>query len=274
MALPGPGRFSPLLALAWTVLITACLWLALAFVFLAFGQRGNDIALLGLTQVGVYALVLSAFAFSLGVPLRALLALRAASPAVCLVAALLGVALQIPATLASNAVEHFYPSPAAELARRLARITPHSTAHGVVIFGLVAGLGPMLEEFFFRGALFGALRQRHSALVTLWVTALCFVLGHLDVRLFFPLLIAAFALGQVREQTGSVWPGFALHAAFNSTTLVAVFQGALPSGNPPPIPVFVAIFGCALALGLSLLMRSLALSSPVAQNARRSERLS
>ncbi len=274
MPAPGPVRFSPLLALAWTGLITVTLWLALAFVFLALGQRGNDIAWLGLTQVGVYAFVLSAFALSLGVPLRPLLALRPASFAVCLAAALLGVALQIPATLVSNAVEHFFPTPAAELARRLARITPHSAVHAVVIGGLVAGLGPLLEELFFRGALFGALRQRHSAQVTLWVTALCFVLGHLDFRLFFPLLVAALALGQVREQTGSVWPGVALHSAFNATTLAAIFQGALPKGNPPPIPVSVAVLGCLLALGLFLLVRSLALSSPVAQNARRSERLS
>jgi hypothetical protein len=269
----GAGRFSPVLAIAWTALVTAVLWLALGLVFLAFGRGANDIALLGLTQVAVYAAVLCAFGYALGVSAQRLLALRRAPLVLCLACVVLGATLQIPATLASDIVEHFFPTPAAELAERMARITPHSTAHGIAIFLLVALLGPLVEEFFFRGALFGALRQSRGAKLTLWVVALCFVLGHLDLRLFFPLMIAALVLGQVREETGSIWPGFALHASFNSATLVLVFQGAAPEGKPPPMPLFFAILGCALSFAVLVLVRSLALSSPVAQNARRSDRV-
>jgi membrane protease YdiL (CAAX protease family) len=199
------------------------------------------------------------------------LALRPASLNVCLSAAALGAVLQIPATLLSNGIERFFPLPPAVLAERMARITPHSTLHGVAIFAVVAGLGPCVEEFFFRGALFGALRRGYGAHVTILVVSLCFALGHLDLRLLLPLLVAAFVIGDVREHSGSIWPGFALHAAFNSATLAVVFAGGAPAGKPPPMPTFFAVSGCAISFALLVLVRTLALSSAVAQNARRSD---
>ncbi|MES1174282.1 MAG: CPBP family intramembrane glutamic endopeptidase [Myxococcales bacterium] len=260
-----------LLAFCWTVFITAALWLGLSLVFVNFRRGAPDIVLLGLTQVVVYAIVLALFGFSARTPARDLLALRPASLKVVLAAAALGAILQIPATLMSNAVERFYPLPPEELAERMARITPHSTAHAVAIFAVVALLGPCVEEFFFRGALFGALRRGNGALVTSAVVSLCFALGHLDLRLLLPLLVAAFAIADVREHTGSIWPGLALHAAFNGATLAIVFAGDAPAGKPPPMPALFALSGCALSFALLVLVRTLALSSALAQNARRSD---
>jgi membrane protease YdiL (CAAX protease family) len=259
------------LAFGWTAFITAALWLGLSLVFVGFRRGAPDIVLLGLTQVTVYALVLALFGYSSRTPVTELLALRPAPLSLCLAAAALGAVLQIPATLLSSAVDHFYPLPPEVLAERMARITPHSTAHGVAIFVVVAGLGPCVEEFFFRGALFGALRRGNGALVTSAVVSLCFALGHLDWRLLLPLLVAAFAIADVREHSGSIWPGLALHAAFNSATLAVVFAGEAPAGKPPPMPTLLAILGVAASMGLLVLVRTLALSSPVAQNARRSD---
>jgi membrane protease YdiL (CAAX protease family) len=224
--------------------------------------------LLGLVQVAVYALVLALFQAAQGVPFSDVLALRKAPFGVCVSAGALGFLLQIPATLLSDTVERFFPTPTTVLAERVARITPHSTVQAVAIFLVVAGLGPCVEEFFFRGALFGALRRGHGALVTAVAVAACFAFGHLDLRLFVPLLVAAFALGEVRESTGSVLPGIALHAAFNAATLAVVFSGSAPQGKPPPMPLLVAVFGCVGSALLLALVRRLALSSRVAQNAR------
>ena len=259
------------LAFAWTVFITAALWLGLSLVFMNFRGGTPDIVLLGLTQVLVYAIVLLLFGYSSCTPTRQLLALRPAPLKVCLAAAALGAVLQLPATLLSNAVEHFFPLPPGVLAERMARITPHSFGHGVAIFAVVALCGPCVEEFFFRGALFGALRRGNGALVTVLVVSTCFALGHLDGRLFLPLFVAAVAIGDVREQTGSIWPGFALHAAFNAATLAVVFAGDAKAGEPPPIPAILAVSGVALSVVLLVLVRTLALSSAVAQNARRSD---
>ena len=263
-----PGSFSLRLAVGWTVLVTAGMWFGLEAVFAAFPRAGREIVILGATQVLVYALVLVAFCHAQDRPFGEVLGLRRASLGVCLGAAALGVALQIPATLLSDAVEHFFPTPAAVLSERLARITPHSAWHGLAVALVVAGLGPCVEELFFRCALFGALRRDRGKFVTIWSVSLCFVFAHLDLRLLLPLLVAALSLGQVREQSGSVWPGVALHAAFNAVTLGLVFSGHAAQGKPPPMPVLVAILGCVVTALLLGLVRSLALSSRVAQNAR------
>ena len=266
------GSFSLRLALSWTVLATAALWLGIALVFLAFPHAAQSIVLLGAVQVAVYALVLALFASAQGTGFSELLALRKAPIAVCIAAAALGFMLQIPATLLSNAIEHFFPTPAAVLAERTARITPHSSMQAAAIFFVVAALGPCVEEFFFRGALFGALRRGHGAVVTAVAVATCFALGHVDARLFLPLFFTALALGEVRELSGSVWPGVALHGAFNAATLGVVFAGAATDGKPPPMPVLTAILGCVTTAGLLFLVRRLALSSRVAQNARSSDK--
>ncbi|HEY4106419.1 MAG TPA: type II CAAX endopeptidase family protein [Polyangiaceae bacterium] len=261
-----PAQFSLRLALSWTVLATAALYFALTVAFVAFPRGSDNIVMLGAVQVAVYAGMLVAFQRVQGEPLRDVLALRRASLATVLSSALLGFFLQIPATLLSDAIEHFFPTPPAVLAERMARITPHSGAQALAIALVVSGLGPLVEEFFFRGALFGALRRSYGALVTALTVAVCFALGHMDARLFFPLFLTALALGEVRERSGSIWPGVALHAAFNGATLAAIFSGASPDGKPPPISVFAAVFGCAICAVLLVLARRLALSSRVAQN--------
>ena len=255
---PTPPPFRLKLAFAWTGLITAVLWLALLGVYLIFKQRAQDIALLGATQVLVYSGVLWLFAFAQGARVRDVIAPRLVPLRLCLAAAALGFVLQIPATMLSNIVEHFFPVPDAVLHQRMLRLTPHSTAHGVAIFAVVAVFGPCLEELFFRGALFGALRRGYTAGTTISAVSLCFALGHLELRLLLPLYVVALALGDVRERSGSVWPGFALHAAFNAATLAAVFSGNVPNGKPPPMPLPVALLGCVLCAALLALTRRIA----------------
>src|SRR5450432_4405333 len=126
-----PARFSLRVALAWRVLVTAALWFGITAAYLAFPRAAQSIVLLGLVQVAVYAFVLRAFALARDVPFGELLALRRAPLGVCSLAAALGFLLQIPATLLSDAIEHFFPTPAAALAERVARITPHSPMQAV-----------------------------------------------------------------------------------------------------------------------------------------------
>jgi len=249
-----PQRFAVWQALLWTASATAGLSLALTLVVAALGRRA-DIVPLGLTQIGVYGAALIAFAAWQNQPLHLLVPMRRVPLRLCLLCAALGVVLQFPSTLLANAIEHFYPLPDEVLAHRLALITPRSTAHGVAIVLIVSFLGPCIEEFFFRGALFGALRRGHSALVTLIVVSLCFVAAHLDLRLLLPLLPAAWLMAEVRERSQSIWPGLALHAGFNSLTLLGVFCGITPSGKPPPMPPALALLGCLAALSLFRLVQ-------------------
>jgi hypothetical protein len=255
-----PERFAVWQALAWTVCATAALSLALTVVLRSCGPR-VDIVPLGLTQVGVYGFALIVFAAWQKRPLLELLALRVVPFRLCLAAAALGVVLQFPCTLLANAVEQLYPLPEQVLAHRLALITPRSTAHGVAIVLIVSFLGPCVEEFFFRGVMFGALRTGHSALLTIAVVSVCFVLAHMDLRLLLPLLPAAWLMAEMRERSRSIWPGLSLHAGFNSLTLLGVFSGLVPTGKPPPVPLPFAFLGCLAATGLFRLIQRIAVES-------------
>jgi len=253
------ARFAVWQALLWTAGATAALSLALTLLVTVLGPRA-DIVALGSTQIGVYGAALLAFAGWQKRPLTELVALRLVPVQLCLVSAVLGVALQVPSTLLANAIEYVYPLPDEVLQHRLALITPRSFMHGVAIVLVVSGLGPCIEEFFFRGALFGALRRGHGTRLTSAVVSLCFVAAHLDLRLLLPLLPAAWFMAAVRERSGSIWPGLALHAGFNSLTLLGVFCGLTPSGKPPPIPPLMAVLGCALVASLFRLIQRITAS--------------
>jgi len=255
-----PARFAAWQAVAWTVCTTASLSLALTLVVAAFGPR-VDIVPLGLTQVGVYGAALIVFAAWQRRPLRELLPLRVVPFRLCLIAAVLGVVLQVPSTLLANLVDRVYPLPDEILRRRLALITPHSTVHGVAIVLIVCCLGPCIEEFFFRGVLFGALRRSYGALVTMAVVSLCFVAAHLDLHLLLPLLPAAWLMAEVRERSASIWPSLALHAGFNSLTLLGVFSGMVPDGKPPPVQPWLALLACLVAASLFRLIGRMAAGS-------------
>ncbi|HYQ31325.1 MAG TPA: CPBP family intramembrane glutamic endopeptidase [Polyangiaceae bacterium] len=252
-----PERFAVWQAVAWTVAATAGLSCALTLVVIGFGRR-VDIVPLGLAQVGVYGAASILFASWQKRPLRELLALRVVPFRSCLVAAALGVVLQFPSTLLANVIERFFPVPDSVLAHRLALITPHSIAHGVAIVLIVSLVGPCVEEFFFRGVLFGALRRGHSALLTMAVVSFCFVVAHMDLRLLLPLLPAAWVMAEVREHSGSIWPGLALHSGFNSLTLLGVFSGLSPTGKAPPVPPLLAFLACLCAAALFRLIRLIA----------------
>jgi ABC-2 type transport system permease protein/sodium transport system permease protein len=79
----------------------------------------------------------------------------------------------------------------------------------------------LLEEWFFRGYLYGALRQRLGAAPTIAITALIFGLGHYVLTPVLgrvravPSAVMGVPLGMVREASGSIWPGMLLHAMHN-----------------------------------------------------------
>jgi membrane protease YdiL (CAAX protease family) len=89
-------------------------------------------------------------------------------------------------------------------------------ANGIVICTLV----PLVEELTFRGLGFSLL-EPFGRWVAIVATGVLFGLSH-GLVLELP-IIAAFGclLGWLRARTGSVFPGMALHAAFNLVALVA-----------------------------------------------------
>src|SRR5262249_49405320 len=119
----------------------------------------------------------------------------------------------------------------------------HLRALSPIVIVLCMGVVPaVLEELFFRGLLFGALRQATSARTAVIASAACFGLFHL-VRQLIPVesglngFLLGLLLGWLAWKTGSVVPGLLLHAVHNGTLLLLGYyqpeltaRGWLPEG--------------------------------------------
>jgi hypothetical protein len=86
---------------------------------------------------------------------------------------------------------------------------------------LVAVIGPMWEELFFRGFLFSGLRQGWSFWPAAVVTGLLFGLVHAPegITIVVPLGILGGALAWLYERTGSLWPCIGIHWFNNALAL-------------------------------------------------------
>jgi membrane protease YdiL (CAAX protease family) len=99
----------------------------------------------------------------------------------------------------------------------------------------------ILEEMFFRGLLFNALKRQSGPVVTIGTTALLFGVTHvviggaLGLDRLLPSAALGLVLGWVRWQTGSLWPSVVQHVCHN--TLLALLQTSLEPGQLEHIPL-------------------------------------
>jgi membrane protease YdiL (CAAX protease family) len=106
----------------------------------------------------------------------------------------------------------------------------HSTSAAIFTAVFVCAFAPICEEFFFRGFLFGVLRQMRvriggrdwGTLIAALIVALLFGLAHsgsAKPEYLVPLGLLGFVLCLVRWFTGSLYPCMAIHAINNSVAL-------------------------------------------------------
>lgn len=93
---------------------------------------------------------------------------------------------------------------------------------------VVVGLGPVVEELLFRGALLSALWQRWRTGWAVALSSLTFALVHLPGLQWqwfaLPdLLLLALALAWLRLRSGSIWPGVLAHGVNNLLAVTAWF---------------------------------------------------
>jgi membrane protease YdiL (CAAX protease family) len=93
----------------------------------------------------------------------------------------------------------------------------------IPIILLAVVVAPLAEEFVFRGFLYGVLKRYAGGVPALIFTGICFALIHLHVPSLLPLFLLACVLTLAYELSGSLLVPMAMHALFNSVTLVGVF---------------------------------------------------
>lgn len=91
----------------------------------------------------------------------------------------------------------------------------------LVAAALVAGiLGPLWEEIFFRGVLFGFLRHRVGAFTAVVASAGVFALIHIDPIMFAYLFTFGIALGLLRIFHRNLWGPLLLHVVINNLVTI------------------------------------------------------
>lgn len=88
---------------------------------------------------------------------------------------------------------------------------------------LVAVVGPIAEEVFFRGLVYRWLRVRWGVLRALFFSALLFALLHTDAVAFVPIFALGLLFGWVYEQTGTLVAPVAIHILHNGGMMTIVF---------------------------------------------------
>ena len=86
----------------------------------------------------------------------------------------------------------------------------------VLVLGFV---GPFAEEIFFRGFIYGALRNRFTPYGAIALSAAVFAVLHADLGVLVPIFVTGLALAWVYQKTGSLWPPLAAHTAQNLLAL-------------------------------------------------------
>jgi ABC-2 type transport system permease protein/sodium transport system permease protein len=134
------------------------------------------------------------------------------------------------------------------------RVARDSLGWGVLAIVIVPAI---LEELFFRGLLFNALKRRCNAWITIGVTGLLFGLTHvvldggIGLERLLPTTLLGLILSTVCWRAGSIWPSLVLHVCHNSLLLIV---GIYAPGSTEDIPASWLAAGTAgVAVGTSLL---------------------
>jgi membrane protease YdiL (CAAX protease family) len=130
---------------------------------------------------------------------------------------------------------------------------------------LIAVLAPLVEEFFFRGAIQGLLERRFGAWGGIAATAVLFAALHLDLWGLPARLVFGVAAGFAVYATRSIWAGVILHVANNAIPALAYYQGLRHGAPSPRLPgpgmtvlaaVLMLVSGLALVFIADRLMES------------------
>lgn len=99
------------------------------------------------------------------------------------------------------------------------------STRGIYYAIFVIMLGPILEEAFFRGILFSALRKSIGVYAGLLVQAIIFSGMHLSLGRFIPLLLFGLVLGFVYHKSGSLIPSMAIHILSSALVVLGIQYG-------------------------------------------------
>ena len=93
-------------------------------------------------------------------------------------------------------------------------------------------IGPIAEEFFFRGVVYATIRSRSTRLIAMLISGGLFAVTHTNVMGFLPIGVLGCLLAYLYERTGSLASSITVHVFHNTLllTLAMVFRHLMPAG--------------------------------------------
>jgi membrane protease YdiL (CAAX protease family) len=88
-------------------------------------------------------------------------------------------------------------------------------------------IGPIVEELFFRGFLYPALRKKVGSILSIFLSAALFSLLHMTFVGFLPIFFLGILLAYIYEKSGSLLPSITIHIIHNSsiTLFLLIIKG-------------------------------------------------
>lgn len=93
----------------------------------------------------------------------------------------------------------------------------------VVLTVLVSLIGPAIEEVFFRGFLYSAIKKRFGPILAMLLSATLFSFLHTSVLGFLPIMSLGILLAYLYERSGSLVPSITVHIVHNSLLTALIF---------------------------------------------------
>lgn len=200
------------------------------------GASGDTVTAFG-CQAAAYlvALFLVLRRYAPDASIRQFLALRPTHGGFYALGLLLGLALPLPANALYSLIERSFPSSHPDALALL--YAGSSSLKRLVLALVIIAFGPLIEEIFFRGALFRPMRAGHSAPLVVATTAVLFAVAHVEPRMMLPIAAVGVVLGLLRWFSGSLAPSLFAHAAFNA---VGFYSIVTASDEAPRWPLVLA----------------------------------
>lgn len=96
----------------------------------------------------------------------------------------------------------------------------------VVMLIIIGIVGPICEEFVFRGVIYGALRRTGKIRTAIVVQAIAFGLMHGNLNQFCYALVIGILMGYLLEASGTIFSTMWMHILINSTNVFMVYWAA------------------------------------------------
>ncbi len=251
---PGVTAMSPFAAVLWTAAATfTFIWILSVIAALREGAEEDAIGLFGcqlVAYLGVLFVILRMYAPEVGI--RQFVGLRPTHAAFYPLAVFAGLAVILPANAIYTLIDERFPGPEATT-HLLDSFRAAGVAGKVVMAITFVGLGPLLEEVFFRGAIQKPLSRGMPIAATIGISGGVFALAHVDQRLLLPIALVGFLFAFLRWASGSVLPSAIAHMTFNMVPFAAtVYEAQTGHDSDAELPDWTLIVSLAILLVLVL----------------------